>query len=252
MLTVTAPPESAPTTLQKHLLATYFTMRLGLGILAVAFPFWLAIVGWVYAGLPLQDSMSAYYHAVADERSMRTWFVGILFALGVLLYLYKGFSVRENVALNIAGIATVMVAVFPMAWGPDASTSRFSMHGASAIVAFLAIAFVGVFCCEETLRLIQDPDRRARFQKTYLGLAAVMIVSPLAAFVISQIMGLSNRFIFLAETFGLIAFAAFWITKVREMRATQADLLALDGTLIKGTPSPSDVRLAPKAQQVGR
>lgn len=38
---------------------------------------------------------------------MRNWFVGILFVVGVCLYLIKGFSKWEDILLTIAGILAV-------------------------------------------------------------------------------------------------------------------------------------------------
>lgn len=231
MLTVTA-PEAEPSRLQRHLAATYFTLRLGLGVIAVAFPVLLALGGRLYARLPLQDSMSAYYHASMDGRSMRVWFVGILFALGALLYLYKGFSTRENVALNVAGILLVVVAVVPMPWNCGASCSTLSVHGASAILAFACIAFVAAFCADETLELIREPKRRRRFRATYRSLAGLMVVSPVVAFVLSRLLGFQSALVFFVEAFGIFAFAAYWLTKGREMKETQADMMGLDGTLV--------------------
>lgn len=232
MFTVTA-PAAEPTPLQKHLAATYFTLRWGLGAIAVVFPLLLVLGGWFYAGLPLQDSMSAYYHAANGDRSMRTWFVGILFALGALLYLYKGYSVRENIALNLTGIMVVLVAVVPMEWECGEACASFSVHGASAILAFLGIAYVSAFCADDTLNLIRDPKRQRRFRETYRALAGLMIVSPAAAFVLGELVGLSSAVVFLVEAFGIFAFAAFWFTKGREIRQTHADLMALDGSLME-------------------
>jgi hypothetical protein len=74
---------------ESHIYSTYFTLRLGMAAIAILFLFILWIGGHIYAGLPLQDLMSAYYHANIDGRSVRDWFVGILFAIGAFLYLYK-------------------------------------------------------------------------------------------------------------------------------------------------------------------
>lgn len=231
MLTVTA-PETEPSPLQEHLAGTYFTLRLGLGLIAVAFPILLAVGGRLWAGLPLQDSMSAYYHAEVEGRSMRTWFVGILFALGVLLYLYKGFTDKENVALNVAGIAAVLVAVFPMQWQCGDDCAPVSAHGVSAVVAFLAVAFVAAFCADETLNLVRDPDRRRQLRITYAILAALLLASPLAAFVLSSLLGFESALVFFVEAAGIIAFAAYWLVKGWELRQTHADRYALDGTLV--------------------
>ena len=231
MLTVTGDqPEPSP--LQRHFAATYFSLRLGFGIIAVLFPFLLAIGGKVYAGLPLQGSMSAYYHAVLDDRSMSTWFVGFLFALGALLCLYRGFSTRENIVLNVAGIAAVFVAVFPMEWDCGDACARFSIHGLSAIVAFSCIAYVSAFCANETVKLIRDGKRRERLRITYRILAVLMFASPVMAFVLSSLLGTRGSVVFLVEAVGIVVFAVYWFVKGTELRQTQADYIAVEGNLL--------------------
>jgi hypothetical protein len=66
---------------------------------------------------------------VAGNGVMRDWFVGILWAIGVFLVLYRGYGRRENTALNIAGMLLIMVAMVPMDWTcgtacPKISTRR--------------------------------------------------------------------------------------------------------------------------------
>ena len=90
-----------PDELQAHILSTYFGLRLGIVIASALLPIVLFFGGWLRGGLELQPSISDYYFAGGGV--MRDWFVGTLCAVGVFLYLYKGFSDRENVALNIAG-----------------------------------------------------------------------------------------------------------------------------------------------------
>lgn len=61
-----------------------------------------------------------------------------------------------------------------------------------------------------------------------------MIVSPLAAVVLSFALEPTSRFrtlIFWAETFAVWTFAAYWIIKTREMRATKAEKRALNAEL---------------------
>ena len=73
--------------LADHMIATYITIRIGMAVLGIALPFVLWIGGHLRSDLPLQQSMSAYYHAGGG--AMRDEFVGLLFALRVLLYLYR-------------------------------------------------------------------------------------------------------------------------------------------------------------------
>src|SRR5688572_3707669 len=160
--------------LQKHVLATYFTLRMGIALIAIVFPLLLWIGGKFYAGLPLQDSMSAYYHAVLDGKSMRDWFVGILFAVGVFLYLYKSYSNNENFALNIAGIMALGIAIFPMEWECGTGCAKYSIHGVCAVLFFICIAYVCVCCSRDTLSLLPNERQRARYRNMYRTLAALM------------------------------------------------------------------------------
>ncbi|MEO0971856.1 MAG: hypothetical protein AAFX85_02080, partial [Pseudomonadota bacterium] len=83
--------------LRKHVYATYVMLRWGLTLVAVALPALLLVGGWIN-GIPVQGSMSAYYHAVAPgaHAVMRDPFVGALFVIGAGLIIYRGFSAKEN------------------------------------------------------------------------------------------------------------------------------------------------------------
>src|SRR5262249_26701160 len=108
-----------PAQLQKSMVQTYFWLRIGLGGLAFAFPLLLVAIGFS-KDIPVQDSMSAYYFAFAPPTSDlrvfpgRVVFVGILFALGFFLLLYRGFSNTERWLMNLAGLSAIVVALFPM------------------------------------------------------------------------------------------------------------------------------------------
>jgi hypothetical protein len=230
MLSVTSEPEK-PTDLQLHMASSYFAMRGGLAFVSIALPIVLAVGGWLYARLPLQSSMSAYFFAEGAGRSMRTWFVGGLFVIGALLYLYKGFSPRENFVLNLAGVFTIMVAVFPTERDCGEQCRLITIHGGSAILAFLCTAFVAARCATDTLKLVRDPALQQRYKKTYRLLASLMVASPLLAFGLTQILDRGGTLIFFAETFGMLGFACYWIAKSLEMKRTRADLLAAQGAL---------------------
>ena len=116
-----------PDDLQIHIFATYANLRIGVVAIAILFPF-LLWGGWAIHGISLPDSMSAYYHVTENGKSMRNWFVGILFALGIILYLYKGYSIKENLALNFAGVFALGVAISPMDWNGVACCGGIPMH----------------------------------------------------------------------------------------------------------------------------
>src|SRR5689334_11009994 len=93
--------------LQKHILSTYLTLRYGIVLIGALLPIIVYVVGVLHA-IPLRNSISAYYWASAGNVApSRDWFVGCLFAVAAFLYLYKGFSVAENIALNLAALLGV-------------------------------------------------------------------------------------------------------------------------------------------------
>ncbi len=232
MLQETKQPSDGP--IQKHVSATYYTLRWGLAALGIAFPFVLWIGGRFY-GLPLQDSMSHYYHANTGAQAsgaMRDGFVGFLFALGALLYLYKGFTKLENVLLNAAGALAVGVAVFPMAWPPSDSAAAFSLHGACAVLAFVCLAVVAWVTPERSLRLMEDEAKRRRYRAFYRAVAIFMFVFPIVAWVTAAFLGITGKWIFVMEALGLLGFLGYWVAKSLEMSETQAEGKALRGLLI--------------------
>jgi hypothetical protein len=222
--------------LQKHVFSTYITLRYGMAILALAFPLLLYAIG-LYHGISLQDSFSHYYFALSPADTtekvfpMRTWFVGILFALGACLYLYKGFSRRENYALNLAGAFAWGVALFPMSIGCRDNCPKLSLHGACAIALFLCISFVSLNCAGETLDLLTDPKLRDRFSLQYKALGLLMIAAPLVAYFLTITVNDFHKYVFFVEGVGVWAFALYWWRKSVELSITGAEKLAIDEKL---------------------
>lgn len=223
-----------PDELQSHIFATYTNLRIGVAIIAIAFPP-LLWIGGAFLNMPLQDSMSAYYHAACDGQSMRNWFVGLLFAVGIILYLYKGFSRKENYALNIAGILAVAIAVIPMEWACGEVCNAIcipkhealTLHGIVAVSFFICIAYVCIFCAHETLYLLDDKDREKRYRLLYRLFGIGMILSPLVAALLAFVFRQQNSYAFYAEWVGIWIFASYWLLKSKEISSTNAEHLAL-------------------------
>lgn len=239
---VTEPPD-----LEQHVLGTYFDVRLGIAVMGFSLPILLAVIGKLL-GIPLQGSMSAYYHAIAGgipdchaavaigSGTLRNLFVGVLTAVGVSLYVYKGFSQSENVALNLAGVALATVAFVPMAWPECSGGGWISMHGGAALFFFLCIAYVSVFRAMDTVSLIKSKERARRYGITYRWLGIAMIVSPVLAVLWNAVFtpsGDHSSQIFFIEAFGVFAFAGYWLAKSLELKETSAEAAALKGKLAR-------------------
>jgi len=208
--------------LSNQVTATYKMLRLGLAVIAFAFPLVLWIGGYLRAELPLAGSMSAYYYESGGVGVMRNEFVGILFAVGALLFAYQGYSEFEDMALNVAGILALGIAIFPMKW-PASTGGSFSLHGACAISFFVCIAYVCIWRAGDTLPLIKDEAMRERYRLVYRLLGAAMVICPFLAWTLISLMPLRKSAIFFVELAGIYVFATYWIIKTHEAYKTKVD-----------------------------
>lgn len=217
--------------LREHVFSTYVNLRYGLAAIAVALPVVVYLVG-IADGIPLQDSISAYYWASgAADAPARVWLVGGLFAISSGLYLYKGFTTAENIALNLAAILGIGVAVFPMEWQCGTECGKYSIHGFCAVSMFVCLAYVMGFRAHDTLRLLPAEENLARYRAIYAGLAVTMVASPVSAFVLNSLVGTSTTYVFFIEAAGIWAFAAYWWFKSGELQKSNATRRALRGEI---------------------
>lgn len=214
-----------PQDLQRHFAATYLALRAGLVSLGLTLP-WVLLFGGLLSGQDLLPSMSDYYYT-----GLRDVFVGVLVAVGGLLIVYKGYSRWEDGALNLGGLFLAGVAFIPMQ-NPSSGANRgpLSLHGLLAVLFFVCIAYVCIFRASDTLALMQDKQREARFRKTYRRLGIATVLSPLAAVLVNFVLGASAQ-TFFVEAFGVSVFAFYWMVKSREMAVTGAESLAARGKL---------------------
>jgi hypothetical protein len=210
----------------KNISASYFLLRRGLAALAFALP----ILLWLGAGPDhLQGSISAYYHfsAAGDPHygagTVRDILVGILWAAGAFLFFYKGYSWKEDWALNVAGVAAVCLALFPMDW-PSSDTAQPSLvsiaHSVSAVLLFLAMAYVCLFQTGDTLELMEDKARQLKFKRAYAVLGTLMIVLPLTVVALHYLLDSptgNSSLTFSVEVAGIYVFASFWLVKSSEI-----------------------------------
>jgi hypothetical protein len=230
--TAAEPAEEHSEELYKSISGSYFFLRMGLAFMALAFP----VVLWIGAGTEhLQGSISAYYHfrdtggsgrSSFGAGAMRDVFVGALCAMGAFLLFYRGYSRREDIALNLAGIGAILVALFPIDWPDDVGSFRNIVHFTSAVTLFLAVAYVSIFRCGDTLRLLRDENRRRTFGRLYRLLGGLMVALPLSIVTLELLADRfylipersdESRVIFWIEVAGIYVFSAFWIAKSREI-----------------------------------
>lgn len=240
-------PREQRKTLLEHVFATYNSLRFGMAGIAAGFPIVLVIVGWFY-GLRLQGSMSAYYWAsVGGDPPVRVLFVGGLFAIGSFLLLYKGYTFKEDLALDIAAVCAIGVAVFPMSWNCQPDCPRSYLHGGCAVVLFACAAYVAIRRSGDTLEALPEA-LVGRYRNIYRATSAIMFLFPVAAIVAHVVFLKYNALTYFLELFGIEAFAIFWLFKSLEMRDSEAEEQILDeakeavgaaGPHVQDDPSPS-------------
>jgi hypothetical protein len=196
---------------RRKAVASYISLCIGIGAVALALPALLLIFG---TGNP-HYSISHYYHGGDTARSI---LVGSLWATGVFMFLYQGLSTAENRTLNIGGVAAISVAMNPVVEAQDHST--FGVHEASAIIFFACLAIVAIVFSRARLGYIIYPAYRRFFARAYTAAGATMIGMPVAIGTFRLLHGGDTRsdWIFWIESFGIWAFAVYWFVKTYEYR----------------------------------
>lgn len=222
--------------LQEHIFSSYLHLRYGAAIIGALLPLIIYTAG-ILNGVPLADSISDYYWVPDGPTApSRDWLVGCLFAVAGILYLYKGFSKAENVALNLAALLAVGVALFPTAEFDSTAGGKFSIHGFCAVSMFICLVYVVWFRSGDTLHLL-PPDATPnpkRYSQMYRIVGGLMLASPLTAFIVNLIIGTKTSYVFFIEVAGIWAFAAYWLIKGSELKRSGATSKALSGGTSEG------------------
>ncbi|PTT90089.1 hypothetical protein DBR42_06700 [Pelomonas sp. HMWF004] len=160
------------------------------------------------------------------------WFVVGMFCIATFLYLYKGFSVGENYALNLAAVFSVLVACYPMEWNCLGELAcrldKFSYcfkginpHGLCAAAMFVCLAYVMFFRAMDTLPALGNSALEKNFRVAYYATGSTMILFPLTAGILHLVKNDFTEVTFYLEMAGIWAFALYWAVKSVEMRYSQ-------------------------------
>ena len=95
------------TEIENRHLASYLTLRKGIGFLGLALPFILGLGGMLLANPGLRSSVSAYYHTGLGDV-----FVGTICVIGIFLFAYKGYEPNDDRAGDFACFCAIGLALF--------------------------------------------------------------------------------------------------------------------------------------------
>lgn len=197
---------------------TILRLRTGIGAVGIALPFVVTIGNALQMGKAvLLSSISGAYYT-----GMRDVFVGSMSAVGVFLIFYR-YNRVDDVLGTIAGLAAIVVALFPAKPGVDSLLMGISdspqgiTHGVAATVLFLSMA---VFCFFLFPRSATPgaltPRKKAR-NVTYFVCGTLILlgfgVAALGSYLLPANAVDTLRPFFWGEAVAVVSFGAAWLAK---------------------------------------
>jgi hypothetical protein len=185
---------------------SYLTLRKIVGILGIVFPVVL-VIGTLIIGEDsvFQRSISMYYHT-----HMRDVFVGILCAIALFFFAYRGYDTLDNITGDFAGLFALGLTFCPI------SDSLVGMlHLAFAILFFFTLAFFSFFLFTKGS---QTPSSQKLKRNRLYRICGIIIFCCLVLLIVvyllpSNVKDSGIKPLFWLETIGLWAFGLSWLVK---------------------------------------
>lgn len=196
------------------LVISYLNLRKAVGLLGMALPFTVVLGRIILEGGGLLDSISGYYYTM-----MRDVFVGLLCAIGIFLFSYRGYERKDDIAGTLACAAAVGVALFPTTPGLTATPRETTIGYIHLFFAACFFAVMAYFCLclfTKSTKPRQTPEKQKRnMVYTVCGWIIVACIVLLFLFIFvpvaSSIRAL--RPVLVLEAVAVEAFGVAWITK---------------------------------------
>jgi hypothetical protein len=199
----------------QSLVISYLVLRRAIGVVGIALPFIIVLGALIFFQTGLQRSISSYYYT-----GMRDVLVGILFAVGMFLYSYKGYEDKDDWAGHVACGAAIGAALFPTT--PDGAVTNLARIVGYAHLFFTIVFFVTLiyFSLYLFVKSDQQPPYlpKKRYRNTiYRVCGWIMIICMVGIvavfFVPNAAVWLGGNPIFYFETLAIWAFGVAWFIK---------------------------------------
>lgn len=192
---------------------SYFTIRIAIGILGIALPFILVLGSIILDGkTEIINSISSYYHLHIGNA-----FVGILCAVALFLFAYRGYDFRDNFAGHLAGIFALGIAFLPNNTANPGTLINI-LHFTSACLFFLVLIYFSVFLFTSSDQ--PKPYTQAKRNRNlvyyicgFTMLLCLILIGVYMLWLKKYPFFVNIKPVFWLETFALIAFGTSWITK---------------------------------------
>ena len=198
----------------KEYALSYFSLRIAVGILGLSLPFILVIGSIILDGEnKILYSISAYYHT-----RIRNGLIGIMSAVSIFLFAYKGHDSRDNIAGHLGGIFALGAAFFPNSQVYPITLIH-KLHITSATLFFLVLIYFSTVLFTASDKPKPYPKAKKNRNRVYYICGFTMIVCIILIALLKfwleksfpQIQNLNLAF--WLETIALIASGISWITK---------------------------------------
>ena len=214
-------------------LISYITLRRAVGILGIALPVVLVTGSCIFGHCrEIQSSISAYYYTM-----MRNIFVGIISAIALFLFAYKGYERIDAIAGNLACVFALGVAFFPTSISepltyciPKPVDTHWisTVHFASAAGFFSVLSFFSIFLFTKS---VKNPSkmklkRNALYRICGYVILGCMII--IAIYSVCENHGNCQTLqkldpVFWFEALALWAFGISWLTKGKTILSDKPD-----------------------------
>ncbi len=209
---------------------SYLTLRRAIGILGIALPIILVVGSVIVCNcFEIQVSISNYYHTC-----MRNIFVGVLCCVGLFLFSYRGYELKDDIAGHLGGIFAFGVAWLPTTFKGDATcliTPIYEnpltgiLHLISATLFFGVLIYFSLFLFTKSATKESSlTTKKKRTQKEnrnlvykicgYTMLGCIVLIGIYIALFKGKYTWLDNtNVVFWGEAIALWAFGVSWLTK---------------------------------------
>ena len=202
---------------------SYLAIRKSVGILGIVLPIILTTGTWFVCDcLPIKNSISSYYYTLSGN-----FLTGILCAVALFLFTYKGYNRGDHISAIIAGIGALATAIFPTDAVKGANcelitkpASSFSdtAHFVGATLFFVTLAYMSLFLFTKSNKKKEDRKKPKRNRnRVYITCGIIMLLAlvfiPILKITAVERIANSYKLEFCFETIALWAFGFSWLVK---------------------------------------
>jgi cell division protein FtsW (lipid II flippase) len=192
-----------------------------IGILGILLPLVCWLGGKLYASLPLQQSISFYYHT-----NVQDFFVGILVVVSLFLISYKGYEVIDDIISTITGILGLGVVIFPCLLAKEVKTPigffqlnpdiSDEIHMYCSVIFFLLLSANSFFLFTQTDKKKERTKNKKKRDIVYRVCGLLIFILTIALVILFEVNRQileENSIVFYLETIMVVSFGVSWIVK---------------------------------------